>query len=140
MRNKLRDLYQKHGDILRYLIVGGVTTLIDLVSFALFSDWLHLGYQPAKALAWVLAVIFAFAGNKWIVFKTEGRDSRTVFREAAGFFAMRLLTLLISMGILYVAIDLLGFSKNLSNLLCNIIVIILNYVLSKLVVFRAVKK
>lgn len=135
MIGKLKALYAKYGDILRYLIIGGVTTLIDLAAFALLETT-GMNYLVAKSIAWVLAVAFAFWGNKQIVFRTETRDARGVAKEAGSFLAMRLITLGISLGFMYIAVDLLGWNENLSNLICNIVVIILNYILSKLIVFR----
>lgn len=139
MRKKITELYEKHGDILRYLIVGVMTTLIDIFFFFLLNNVLGVHYQVAKVVAWVLAIAFAFVGNKWLVFRTASKDRKTVWMEAFRFVAMRLLTLLVSIGFLYVAIDLGGWDENLSNILSNVLAIILNYILSKLVVFRAAK-
>lgn len=136
MADKIKALYAKYGDILRYLIIGGITTLIDVGMFALLGGALGLHYVPAKLICWVLAVAFAFVGNKWIVFRSETRDRRDLFREAGSFLLMRLISLAFNYGFLYLTIDVFGWGENLSNLLGNGFVIIVNYVLSKLVVFR----
>lgn len=136
MRQKLTELYRKHGDILRYLIIGACTTLIDIVFFALLNGVLGMHYQLAKVIVWVLAVAFAFAGNKWVVFRSKTTDRGALLREAGSFTAMRMLTLLFSLVFLYLTIDRLGWDENLSNILSDIVVIVLNYILSKLVVFR----
>lgn len=137
MRTKLRTLYEKHGDILRYLVIGGLTTLIDMGLFALLVSGFGVYYQTANVIVWVLAVSFAFVGNKWVVFRTKTKSPSALWKEAASFFAMRLVTLLFSAAFLYGAVDLLVWNENLAKLLCNIAVVILNYILSKLVVFRA---
>ena len=136
MMQKIKDLYAKHGDILRYLIIGGLTTLIDIVLFALLNGTLGLHYQLAKVICWVVAVAFAFVGNKWVVFRTKTTEKKELLREIGSFVSMRLVTLLFNVVFLYLTIGLFGWDENLSNILANVFVIILNYVLSKLVVFK----
>lgn len=136
MKQKLMDLYAKYGDILRYLVIGVLTTVIDIVFFALFNGVLGLHYQIAKVIAWVVAVAFAFWGNKKIVFRTKTESGAALLREAGSFLAMRLVTLAFSVVFLYFAVELMGWDENVSNIICNIVVIILNYILSKLVVFK----
>lgn len=136
MKEKLKALYLRYGDILRYLIIGGLTTLVDLIVFMLLNSVLGVHYQAAKIASWVLAVAFAYWGNRRIVFRSETKDRRGLLREAGSFVAMRVVSLLFSLLFLYIAIDRAGLDENLSNLLCNVFVVILNYILSKLVVFR----
>lgn len=136
MKQKLMDLYAKYGDILRYLVIGVLTTVIDIAFFALFNGVLGLHYQIAKVIAWVVAVAFAFWGNKKIVFRTKTENGTALLREAGSFLAMRLVTLAFSVVFLYGAVEIVGWDENISNIICNIVVIILNYILSKLVVFK----
>lgn len=140
MKEKLLALYARYGDILRYLIIGVLTTVLDLACFALFHSVLGLHYQVAKVLAWIIAVIFAFWGNKRIVFRSETSGLRAWLREAASFISVRLLTLGFSLLFMYIMVDRFGLDENLSNLLCNVFVVIFNYILSKLVVFRKKKQ
>lgn len=136
LKQRLAALYRQYGDVLRYLVIGGLTTVIDLVVFAVANGLLGVHYQAAKVIAWVLAVAFAFWGNKFVVFRTQSKDRQGVLREAGSFVAMRLLTLGFSALFLYVTIGRWQWDENLSNLVCNVVVVVLNYVLSKLVVFR----
>ena len=136
MKQKLMDLYAKYGDILRYLVIGVLTTVIDIAFFALFNGVLGLHYQIAKVIAWVVAVAFAFWGNKKVVFRTKTENNTALLREAGSFLAMRLVTLAFSVVFLYGAVEIVGWDENISNIICNIVVIILNYILSKLVVFK----
>lgn len=136
MKKKMLDLYAKHGDILRYLIIGGLTTAIDILLFMLLNTVFGLHYQVAKILTWVIAVSFAFWGNKRIVFQTKTAAKSDLIREIASFFAMRLVTLGFSVLFMYVAVEHLHWDENISNIACTFIVIVLNYVLSKLIVFK----
>lgn len=135
MIDRLRALYARHGDKLRYLLIGGMTTLVGVGSFALFNRALGVHHLMANALSWVLAVAFAFCGNKWFVFRSRASGG-VLLREAAGFALARLATLGFETVFLYLLIDLLGVDEMLTKILCSGIVIILNYVLSGLLVFR----
>lgn len=136
MKEKMLALYQKYGEMLRYLVIGGLTTLIDIGGFALLHTVLGMHYQLANVLVWVLAVAFAFWGNKVIVFRSKSSEAKTLLREAASFVASRLFTLLFSAVFLYVTVDVLGWDGTLSKAISTVVVVVLNYVLSKLMVFR----
>lgn len=128
--------YRKHGEILRYLVIGGLTTLIDIASFAALTQWLSIQIEPAKVVAWILAVSFAFAGNKWIVFQTKTKNDRALFGEAIRFFVMRLGSLGFALLFNHIAVRLWLWNAQLANLVSNGFVIVINYVLGKLFVFR----
>ena len=136
MKDRICAIYAKYGDILRYLIIGAITTLIDVVSFALFNGVIGWYYLLSKAASWVLAVAFAFVGNKWIVFRARSMQGATLIGEIGSFVAMRLVSLAINAGLLFAAVEWLGWGETLSNALSTFIVILVNYVLSKAVVFR----
>lgn len=136
MLEKCKALYARYGDILRYLIIGGLTTLLDYAVFALMFNALGVHYQIASVFSWMAAVAFAFCGNKWVVFRAHARDLRTLLRESVSFVTARLATLGVNALFLYVSVDMLGMHANLAKLLANVLVIILNYVLSRLFVFK----
>ena len=129
-------LYLRHGELLRYLLVGGGTTLLNIGVFALMNILLGAHYQLANAAAWVVAVAFAFAGNKWIVFRSKAAAPAALLREGAGFVASRLLTLLFSAVFLHIAVSILGANEPLAKVISTAVEIVLNYVLAKAVVFR----
>ena len=140
MWKKIKELYEKHQGLFWYLVIGGITTVIDIIAFWFAHDIVGVHYQIAKIFAWILAVAFAFFGNRMFVFRSEAKGAQAILAEAGRFVAMRVLTLLFSLGFMYVAVDLFGLDENLSNILSLIFVLILNYVLSKLVVFRKKKE
>lgn len=140
MKQKLKDLYQRHGDILRYLIIGGLTTLIDFVTFTLCYNAIGIHYLVSKAIAWVLAVVFAFWGNRVVVFRSRTSGGAGVAKEAGGFLVMRVLTLLFTLAFMHVTVEWLHVDENIANLIVTIFVVVLNYVFSKLVVFRKGKE
>ena len=127
--------YKKHREVLNYLVFGGLTTLINIIVFALCFDLISMSTVLSNCIAWVVAVIFAFVTNKLWVFESKSFEIKVIIREAGGFFAARLLTLALDTGIAYLFIDILGFHYLLIKILSNIVVIILNYIFSKLFVF-----
>lgn len=140
MMQKLRELYGKYGDIVRYLIIGALTTAIDLISFYVLHTLLGIHYSIAKVLCWILAVIFSFWGNKVVVFRTKSENARALLREAVSFVGTRLASLVVSLLLMALLVEVVGISENIANLICNIIVVIMNYVLGRLLVFKPEQK
>ena len=121
--------------MLLYLLFGGLTTLVSIASFALF---LKLGINEliANVLSWILSVLFAYVTNRTWVFASSADTKAGVAREMAAFFGGRAATLLAEEAILAVFITWLGFPPMPVKIAAQIIVIVLNYVISKLLVFR----
>ncbi len=139
MIDKIKKVYQKHGQIIRYLVIGGITTGIDLLVFGALYSGLKWDWTVSKTIATVLAVAFAFAGNKWVVFRSGARGAKPLLRELLSFCVMRALTYVFSIGFLHVTIDLWQWAGFLANLLCNVVVIALNYVFSRFLIFQGGK-
>lgn len=139
---KLKNLITKYKEIIMYLIFGVLTTVVSLVSYSLFVELLPIGITVASAFSWVIAVSFAFITNKLFVFESRSREVKTVLREALSFFAARIVSgvveiflpeLLFSVGLDF---SLFGVKGLVAKLIVNIIVIIMNYIFSKLFVFK----
>ena len=129
------SIYKKHREVLNYLVFGGLTTVINIIVFALCFRVLSFSTVLSNCVAWILAVIFAFVTNKLWVFESKSREMRIIIRETASFFAARLLTLVLDIGIIYLFVDILEFHYLLIKILSNVVVIILNYIFSKLFIF-----
>ena len=136
MTEKLRKLIIKYKEQILYVVFGGLTTLINWGTYALCCDVMGIPNLPSVAIAWILSVAFAFVTNKIWVFESRSFDRKTLLRELWTFTSARLATLLLDMGIMYLAVNVMGGNHLVWKLISNVIVIILNYVLSKLVVFR----
>ncbi len=131
---KIIELMKKHRQIILYLIFGVLTTLINIVAYWLFAHPLSLGTLASTILAWLTSVFFAFFTNKSIVF--ESRDKKRFFFELFTFLGSRVLTGVIDLAIMFVFVDVLLLNDMVIKIVSNIIVIVLNYVLSKFIVFR----
>ena len=139
---KVWTLYHKHQEIINYLIVGGLTTLISLaVKYGLLftvleaSDAIEL--QIAVIVSWIVAVIFAYFANRIFVFHSK---SKQYLKEISGFVTGRIATLIMEMVIMWFFVTLLGLNSNIWviiwTVVVQILVIIGNYIISKLFVFN----
>ena len=135
---KIIALFKKYKEQILYLVFGVLTTLVDILVFSLLTHTLLRGGDRveeivANVIAWVAAVAFAYVTNRILVF--ESRDTR-VLLELLKFTGSRALTLLIDTLIILLFTAVLSLNADLANIVANVIVIVLNYVISKLFVFR----
>ena len=133
---------KNYGEIIRYLIVGVLTTVVSLgVYYACVLTFLNpqnaLQLQAANVLSWIAAVTFAYITSRIYVFQSKRKDW---LQEAAAFYSSRLLTLFMDMAIMFVVVTLCGMNDKLAKLLMQVVVTIANYIFSKLFVFRVSKK
>lgn len=136
---KIRQLigqFLKYKEVILYLVFGGLTTLVNIVCYAVCARGFHMGTLVSNGIAWVLSVLFAYVTNKIFVFESKTDGVREAVRELVSFIACRAGTGVLDMAVMYVTVDMLGWYDVLMKILSNIIVIILNFVFSKLVIFR----
>ena len=136
MIQKLLALVRKHWDILVYLFFGGVTTLVNYLVYLPLYNFAGFSAAAANAVAWVAAVTVAFVTNKPLVFHSHDWSLGTMLPELGKFVACRVGSGLAETAILFVTVDVLGWNGNLWKLATSVLVVILNYVASKLLVFR----
>ena len=134
--DKLRQLIKKHWDILAYLFFGGLTTLVNFLVYAPLFYWIHLSAALSNVLAWVVAVAFAYLTNKPFVFKSHDWSAKTVFPELGKFVGCRIGSGLLETAVLALTVDVLAWNGILMKVLVSILVVVLNYIGSKLLVFR----
>lgn len=123
-----------------YGIFGALTTAINIVIFWLLSDVITINYLVANALAWIIAVVFAFFTNKLYVFESRGMTKAVVVKEFTEFILARAATGVLDMVFMYIGVSLLSWDQTITKVIINVIVIILNYVISKLWVFKKGEK
>ena len=136
MINWIKKMWEKYQDIFWYCFFGGLTTIVNLVIFYLFSDVLSLHYAIANVIAWIVAVLFAYITNRIWVFKSKVKGIVGIAREMITFFGFRVVSLLMEMAIMFVFIDLLGISEMITKVITQIIVVAANYVFSKWIIFK----
>ena len=136
MVQKIKSFVQKYWDILSYLFFGGLTTIVNYIIYLPCYNWLQLSAAVSNLIAWVVAVVFAYLTNKPFVFKSHDWSAKTVIPELAKFIGCRVGSGLLETGILFVAVDLLLRNGNIWKLVTSVLVVILNYIASKLLVFK----
>lgn len=135
---KIKDLFIKYQEIISYLVFGALTTVISLATYYLLvytildpNKWFEL--QVANIISWIAAVTFAYFTNRKYVFKSN-REKR--LKEAFDFYLSRFSTLLIDMFLMWLFVTKLSFNDKIIKMIVQVVVIVLNYVFSKFLVFR----
>lgn len=136
MLDKIKALVRKHWDILSYLFFGGLTTVVNYVVYLPCYNWLGLSATLSNVIAWVVAVAFAYLTNKPFVFQSHDWSWKTVGPELAKFVGCRIGSGLLETAVLFITVDLLHWDGNIMKLILSVAVVILNYVGSKLLVFK----
>ncbi|MBM7617433.1 putative flippase GtrA [Weissella uvarum] len=131
----MTELFKKYQDVLMYLIFGVLTTLVNLVTFYVLV-YFHVNVQIANVTAWILSVLFAYLTNRKWVFHSKATTPKAIGREALSFTGARFATLLVDIMIIWFGVQFLHQNPFIWKLIDNVVVVILNYILSKLVVFK----
>ena len=133
---KLKELLHRHYDILVYLVFGVMTTAVNYIVYLPCYNLLRLSATVSNVIAWAVAVAFAYVTNKPFVFHSHDWSAKTVLPELTKFVGTRLGSGGLETVILFVFVDLLHMNGNLWKLLTSVLVVVLNYIGSKLLVFR----
>lgn len=141
MINKIKELYKKYAEIINYLIVGGLTTVVSLGSkyillFTILEASNPTELQISVIISWICAVTFAYFANKIFVFHSK---SKNYFKEITSFVGGRILTLVMEMVIMWFFVTLLGLNSNMwvvvFTIICQVLITVANYIISKFLVF-----
>ncbi len=136
MLQKLRVLIKKYWDVVSYLFFGVLTTVVNYLVYLPVYNLLGFPAAVSNAIAWVAAVAFAYLTNKPFVFKSHDWSAKTVIPELTKFVGCRVASGAVETLILFFAVDLLGWNGNIWKLITSVLVVILNYLASKLLVFK----
>lgn len=134
MLNLLKKLY--YDSRIRYLFFGGLTTLVNLVVFAILEGPLGIDYKISNFFSVATAICFAFVVNKLFVFQSKSKTFRDTLHEFIKFVLGRLITMAVEVGGVPFCVELLGQPKMIAKLETQVIVMIVNYFISKLFVFK----
>ncbi len=129
-------MYKKYNEIINYVIFGVLTTLVSLVTYYLCSKVFHIYYLVSSVISFIISVLFAYVTNKIYVFKSDAKGSK-VLKELFSFVSSRILSFIIENVILVILVSVIKLDDMISKTIVQIIVIILNYILSKLVFLRS---
>lgn len=150
----ISNLFKKYKELITYVIFGGLTTVVNLISFKLFNVILgEEHYLISNVIAWFIAVVFAYVTNKLFVFESRSWEIKIIRKEIISFFAARVFSLGIEELGLWILVSLLHFDtysitlfgiviggKMIAKIVLAVVVVILNYIFSKLVIFKKKEK
>lgn len=143
---KIKEIYFKYKEVINYLIFGVLTTIVSLVVkylllFTIFDASNALELQVAVIISWIAACLFAYITNRIWVFESKSKE---FIKEMIKFFVARLSTLGLEMLIMFIFVTVLGLNSDIWvivwTLVSQVLVIVGNYILSKLIVFKNKKK
>lgn len=144
-QSKMGELYAKYKEMILYLVFGVLTTALNYVVYFFFTFVFGIHYGIANCIAWVAGVVFAFFTNRSIVFNSQAKGIKKKLIEAVEFVAARVFSLVAEMVILWFFIDVLPLYPNekwnelIAKFIGAVIVVILNYIASKFVIFKKEK-
>ena len=131
-----KDEVKKQSELISYAIFGVATTVVSMVVYGACNSVFEMHYLISNIVSWVIAVAFAYITNKMFVFKTRGMGFAQLKREITLFVSARLASLGIEELGLFILIGLIGWGEILAKLVMQVVVIVLNYIFSKLVIFK----
>lgn len=141
--NKLIKFYKKYKEIINYLIVGVLTTLVSIFTYFILSLILDINnnilFIFANIISWICAVVFAYITNKKFVFNSATFNRKEEIKVFSLFVSSRITTLLIELIFMFLTVKVLLLNDKISKVIAQIIVIILNYIISKIFVFKKKK-
>lgn len=131
-----QPFYEKNREMLLYIFFGGLTFLVSIFSFAVFHITFAWNELVANIASWIIAVSFAFFTNRIWVFQAPTKTVKAFLIQLAMFFGGRVVTLVVEEVILLVFVTFLQMNSMVVKVAAQVIVIVLNYILSKLVIFK----
>lgn len=132
MKAEHNDIRYNLKEILLYLVFGALTTAVSISLYWLFTRLFMVGYIGANILSWIGAVTFAYITNKRVVFSDKGAP----IKKAIAFYLSRVFTLIVEIVVMYVMIEWLLINDMITKVAVQVIVVVLNYIVSKFIVFR----
>ena len=139
MLKKAKELIIKYKDIIFYGIFGVLTTIANIIVYHIMAHMIGLSVMISTIIAWIVAVFFAYITNRRLVFHSQASNMTEIIKEIISFFSCRILTGFVDLGLMFIFVNILNFNDTIIKTLANIIVIVLNYVASKLIIFKQSK-
>ena len=129
----MKELLLKYKEVIMYLIFGVLTTVVNIVVYYMMADMLQIHYMISNIVAWFLSVLFAYMTNRKYVFESKSNE---IIKEMISFFGARLATGIMDMVFMWIFVGLHILPDFIAKVITNVFVIVANYILSKLVVFK----
>lgn len=138
---KIKELYNKYKEIILYIIFGGLTTVVNWGGYLIIVRLMGgaSNAAAATAIAEFISILFAYVTNRKWVFESTAHGFKEIIEEMVKFFGARLFSAILDVVLMYIFATKLGFNDTIMKLIANVIIIVVNYVASKLFVFKKEK-
>lgn len=138
---KLLELYKKYKEIINYLIFGGLSTVVNFVTYYITARLFGIDEVVSSGISWFCSVLFAYITNKIFVFESKTNTVKAVLKEMGSFFLARVISgILCDVGTFALMVKVFHINDIFSKIVTQVMVVIVNYVFSKLIIFRKPKK
>lgn len=134
--SKLYEIYKKYSQLIWYVFFGGLTTVVNYIVYYPVYNYLGISAAVSNVIAWAAAVAVAYVTNKLFVFDSKDWSVKIVLPELAKFVGSRIGSGFLETAIIWVTVDLLTWNGNTMKLIVSVLVVILNYITSKFLVFK----
>ena len=132
----IKKIFLKYKSQILYLFFGGITTIINIGTYYVLYNMVGIGNIAATVTALIFCVLVAFITSKVWVFNSRSFYKKTILYETLTFFVCRFLTGILDVGIMYLTVDILKFNGILMKIISNVVVVVLNYIASKAIIFN----
>lgn len=131
------ELYQKYKEVIHYLIFGGLSTVVNFVSYFIAARVIGIEEVTSSAISWFCAVLFAYVTNKLFVFESKTETKKAMVKEMVTFFLARILSgILCDVGSFALMVRVFHVNDIFAKIVTQVMVVVVNYVFSKLFIFR----
>ncbi|MDU3520839.1 MAG: GtrA family protein [Clostridium saudiense] len=136
--NNIRRILNK--ETISYVIFGILTTIVNLISYYFFSNIININYLISNTISWIISVVFAYITNKFYVFNSKDKRKDVMVKEFIKFVNCRLTSGVIEILLLFLLVDMMKVNDIISKLAIGVIVVVLNFIFSKIFVFQKVNQ
>lgn len=130
------ELFKKYKEAILYIIFGGFTFLTNLITYVVCTRLFNIDILISNTIAWIVSVVFAYITNKIFVFESKETKLSYVIKEFSSFVGCRIFSGVVELVIIFLMATLAGINDLIVKIVTNVVVIILNYVCSKLIIFK----
>lgn len=137
---KIREIYLKYKEVINYLVFGVLSTLVNFVTYYIAARVIGIDEVVSSGISWFCAVLFAYITNKLFVFDSKTETIKATIKEMVSFFLARILSgALCDVGTFAIMVKVLHINDIIAKVVTQVMVVIMNYVLSKLIIFKKKK-
>lgn len=138
---RIKELYNKYKEVINYLVFGVLSTIVNFISYFVFARLLSIDEVISSGLSWFCAVLFAYITNKLFVFESKTDTKASFLKEIVSFFLARIVSgALCDVGTFAVMVKVLKINDMIAKVVTQVMVVLMNYILSKLIIFRKPKE